>query len=419
MKKTLDSIDHKEKSIKVSEAKDILNKFIFVTRKTEFIEIRNCVNRISSQNIISKNNVPKYNNAAVDGYALNFDDLKADIREFELVGCSRPGEPFNGKLEKGQAIKIFTGAIILPKFRNKINVVFMRESCCQIKNKIKINEFFFKGQNIRKRGEDIKNGEIILEKGRKIRVVDLGFLSSLGLKTLKVYKKLNVGIFSTGDEIITKKGESSKNKIFDSNMLTLLSMVESLGCNPIEFGVIGDDYNESKKKIFESLKLCDVLITTGGISSSETDHIKTFILKNGKLKFSKILMKPGRPFSFAVVKNKPLLGLPGNPVAVVVVFLMFVVNYISKMSGLQSKKINYSYLPSSFDLKKKKNRKEWLRGSIIIKNKKIMLTKFKNEGSGILSSVFTTQGIIELDEKTEYIKKGDLLKFYRYEDILN
>lgn len=419
MKTTINSTNHKEKSIKVSEAKDILNKFIFETRKTELIQVHKCANRISSQNVISKYNVPKYNNAAVDGFALNFNDLKSNIREFELVGSSKPGQPFNGELKKGQAIRIFTGAIILPKFRNKINVVFMRESCCQLNNKIKINGYFFKNQNIRKKGEDIKNGEIIIKKGRKIRVIDLGFLSSLGLKTLKVYKKLNVGIFSTGDEIITKKGKSSKNKIFDSNMLTLLSMVKSLGCNPIDFGVIGDDYNESKKKIFESLKCCDVLITSGGISSSETDHIKTFILKNGKLKFSKILMKPGRPFSFAIIENKPLLALPGNPVAVIVVFLVFVVDYISKMGGLQSKKINYTYLPSSFDLRKKKNRKEWLRGSIIIKNKKIMLTKFKNEGSGILSSVFTTQGIIELDETTEYIKKGDLLKFYRYEDILN
>ena len=202
-------------------------------------------------------------------------------------------------------------------------------------------------------------------------------------------------------------------------MLSLFSMLQRLGCEPKNLGIIKDNYEDSKRRILKSLKICDILITTGGISSSETDHIKTFMLKSGNIKFSKIAIKPGRPFSFAIVKNKPLLGLPGNPVAVIVVFLMFVVNFIRKISGINNHQINFNLIPSSFDFKKKKNRKEWIRGSEFQKNGKLFLKKFPNEGSGILSSIFTTQGIIELDEKAEYIKKGDLLKFYRYEDILN
>ena len=275
------------------------------------------------------------------------------------------------------------------------------------------------GQNIRKKGEDIKKGKIIIKMRRKIRIIDLGFLSSIGLKKSQGLQKLSIGIFSTGDEIITNTTDNSKNKIFDSNMLSLFSMLQRLGCEPKNLGIIKDNYEDSKRRILKSLKICDILITTGGISSSETDHIKTFMLKSGNIKFSKIAIKPGRPFSFAIVKNKPLLGLPGNPVAVIVVFLMFVVNFIRKISGINNHQINFNLIPSSFDFKKKKNRKEWIRGSEFQKNGKLFLKKFPNEGSGILSSIFTTQGIIELDEKAEYIKKGDLLKFYRYEDILN
>ena len=288
-----------------------------------------------------------------------------------------------------------------------------------MENKVTPSGDFFLGQNIRKKGEDIKKGEIIIKMRRKIRIIDLGFLSSIGLKKVKVFRKLSVGIFSTGDEIITNTTRDRKNKIFDSNMLSLFSMLQRIDCEPIDLGIIKDNYEDTKRSILKSLKICDILITTGGISSSETDHIKTFMLKSGNIKFSKLAIKPGRPFSFAVIKNKPLLGLPGNPVAVVVVFLMFVVNFIRKVSGIKNHQINFYLIPSSFEFKKKKNRKEWIRGSEFKKNGKLFLKKFKNEGSGILSSIFTTQGIIELDEKTEYIKKGDLLKFYRYEDILN
>ena len=419
MKKIQDFMLYKENNIKASRAKKILEQYAFPTKKKEKINIKDSANRILAENIVSKFDIPKFNNAAVDGYAFNFRDLKSNIKKFELVGSSKPGKPYNGKIKKGQAIKIFTGALILPRFKNVINVVIMKEFCIELENKVTPSGDFFLGQNIRKKGEDIKKGEIIIKMRRKIRIIDLGFLSSIGLKKVKVFRKLSVGIFSTGDEIITNTTRDRKNKIFDSNMLSLFSMLQRIDCEPIDLGIIKDNYEDTKRSILKSLKICDILITTGGISSSETDHIKTFMLKSGNIKFSKLAIKPGRPFSFAVIKNKPLLGLPGNPVAVVVVFLMFVVNFIRKVSGIKNHQINFYLIPSSFEFKKKKNRKEWIRGSEFKKNGKLFLKKFKNEGSGILSSIFTTQGIIELDEKTEYIKKGDLLKFYKYEDILN
>ena len=419
MKKIQDFLLYKEKNIRASKAEKILRQYAFPTKKKETIYVKDSANRILAENIVSKFDIPKFDNAAVDGYAFNIKDCKMNIRKFELVGSSKPGKPFNGKIKQGQAIKIFTGALILPKFKNIINVVVMKEFCEESNNIVIPSGDFFLGQNIRKKGEDIKKGKIIIKMRRKIRIIDLGFLSSIGLKKVKVFKKLSIGIFSTGNEIITDATDNFKNKIFDSNMLSLFSMLERLGCEPKNLGIIKDNYEDSKRSILKSLKICDILITTGGISSSETDHIKTFMLKSGNIKFSKIAIKPGRPFSFAIVKKKPLLGLPGNPVAVIVVFLMFVVNFIRKISGINNHQIHFNLIPSSFDFKKKKNRKEWIRGSEFQKNGKLFLKKFPNEGSGILSSIFTTQGIIELDEKTEYIKKGDLLKFYRYEDILN
>ena len=419
MKKIQDFSKYTIKGINASDALKILMNSAKVVKKTESVILKHSVNRIVAKNIVSKIDVPQFDNAAVDGFGFNFNDLKKNIKKFKIVGYSKPGSPFKGIIKEGEAIKVFTGAAILPKLIRPINTILMKETCSEFKGFVKICNEFVKGQNIRRKAEDIEKGRVIIEVGRKIRTVDVGYLSSLGLTKINVYKKLNIGIYSTGDEINSTGKKRYKNKIYDSNMLSLVSMIEALGCIAKNLGVIPDDYDESKTKIFKSIKQCDLIITTGGISSSETDHIKTLMKRHGEIKFAKLSIKPGRPFSFAIIKKKPLLGLPGNPVAVIVVFLMFVVNFIKKMSGVNKNTTKYSYIPSSFEFKKKKNRKEWLRGTIIVKKKKIMLAKFKTEGSGILSSIFSTEGIIELEDSIEYINKGDYLKFFRYEDILN
>jgi len=169
----------------------------------------------------------------------------------------------------------------------------------------------------------------------------------------------------------------------------------------------------------KSLSSFDLIITSGGISKSKIDHIGKFFSISGKINFWQLALKPGRPFAFGKLNNIPFIGLPGNPVAAVVTFLMLVVNYLKKLSGIKKTEIIERLIPANFEMKKKTGRTEWLRGSIKIINKNYFLEKFHTSGSGIISSISNTDGIIEIEEDIKNIKKGTLLKFYRYEDILN
>ena len=196
-------------------------------------------------------------------------------------------------------------------------------------------------------------------------------------------------------------------------------MLKKLNCDVVDLGIIKDDEDETMQKILGMIDNVDLIITSGGISSSSIDKVSSFIKNNGELKFWKLAIKPGRPIAFGNIKEKTIIGLPGNPVAAVVTFLMLVTRYINAISGIKKTNIIPRYIPSNFEMKKKYGRTEWLRGKINISKNKFFLDKFKTSGSGIISSISNTDGIIELDEKFTKITKGMLLKFYKYEDLIN
>ena len=392
-----------------------MKESISFINKSEKISIEHCQNRIIAENIYSKYNIPFQDNSAVDGYAINFCQKKK-IKTFILVGESKPGKPYNKKLKENEAISIYTGSYIIDK--NNINTVLMLEDCKISKNKITIKKKFRVGQNIRKKGEDLKENQIVFRKGRQIRTVDIAQLLSMGQKKIKVYKQVTVGVLSTGSEINqTKKRQN--HLIFDANKLTLISMLKKIGCNTVDLGIIKDDFQDTKKKILNNIPNLDLLISSGGISDSDTDMIGKVLISHGKINFWKLAIKPGRPFAFGEIKKTPFIGLPGNPVATIVTFLMLVVDYIKVLSGNREFPDRSRYISSGFSMKKKLNRREWIRGSIINKGKKQLLEKYKTTGSGIISSISQSEGIIEVEENVDYIRKGMKLKFLAFEDILS
>ncbi|MFL2675327.1 MAG: molybdopterin molybdotransferase MoeA [Alphaproteobacteria bacterium] len=392
-----------------------MKESISFINKSEKISIEHCQNRIIAENIYSKYNIPFQDNSAVDGYAINFCQKKK-IKTFILVGESKPGKPYNKKLKENEAISIYTGSYIIDK--NKINTVLMLEDCKISKNKITIKKKFRVGQNIRKKGEDLKENQIVFRKGRQIRTVDIAQLLSIGQKKIKVYKQVTVGVLSTGSEINQTK-KKQNHLIFDANKLTLISMLKKIGCNTVDLGTIKDDFQDTKKKILNNIPNCDLLISSGGVSDSDTDMIGKVLISHGKINFWKLAIKPGRPFAFGEIKKTPFIGLPGNPVATIVTFLMLVVDYIKVLSGNREFPDRSRYISSGFSMKKKLNRREWIRGSIINKGKKQLLEKYKTTGSGIISSISQSEGIIEVEENVDYIKKGMKLKFLTFEDILS
>ncbi len=383
---------------------------------SELIDFRDSENRVLANNIISKNNIPEFDNSAVDGFGINYNSIKKGKKTLKIVGESRPGQPFKNKVKNGEAIVIFTGAFILKK--NNIDTVCFEENCRVENNILKILKLPEKGDNIRKKGEDIKKNQVAFKKGRKIRTVDLTQLSSLGLKKIKVFKKIKVGVFSSGNEI-SLSSKKKKYSIFDANKTVLISLVKRLGCEISDLGLIKDNFEHTKKKLNENLSSFDLIITSGGVSKSRIDHIGSFFSISGKVNFWQLALKPGRPFAFGKLNDTPFIGLPGNPVAAVITFLMLAVNFLKKLSGIKKTEIIERLIPANFEIKKKTGRTEWLRGSIKVINNNFFLEKFHTSGSGIISSISNTDGIIEINEDVKFVKKGTLLKFYRYEDILS
>ncbi len=406
-------MNKKPKLILANDAKKKMKDSINFSNKSEIIKLNEAENRILSKDIIANFNIPEEDNSAVDGYALNF---KKNNRFFNIVGQSKPGSPYQKTLKTNEAIKIFTGSNI--KKKNKINAVVMLEDCKVLKNLIEIKKKIIVNQNIRKKGEDVKKNKVVFLKGRKIRPVDLAQLSSLGLKKINVYKKIKVGIFSTGSEI-NQDVKRKKNYIFDANKITLISMFNTIGCEALDLGLIKDNYNETKKKIIKNSSKYDLLVSSGGISDSDTDMIGKILSTYGKINFWKLAIKPGRPFAFGEINKTPFIGLPGNPVAAIVTFLMLVVDYVKILSGNRNVKIKKNMISSNFSMIKKLGRREWIRGWITEKNGKQFLEKFNTTGSGIISSISQSDGIIDIDEDVKYIKKGKKLNYIKYEDILN
>lgn len=370
--------------------------------------------RVLAQNISSNKNIPEEDNAAVDGYAL----LNKKIfvgKEYKIVGVSKPGSPYLKKIKEDNLIKIFTGAYILKS--NCVDTVYMEEDCIENNGYVIFKKKIRSKSNIRSKGEDIKKKKLLFCKGKKLKVADIAQLISLGITKIKVYKKIKVGIFSSGDEVANISENKKKYQIYDVNKFLLMSLFKKIGCDVSDLGIIKDDYEISKKKLFKNLDH-DLLVTSGGISKSSTDNISKILSNLGNILFWRIKIKPGRPFAFGKLKKTLFIGFPGNPVAVAVTFFMLVIKLIKKMSGNNNFNPNYSYFPANFSMKSKKGRVEWLRGEIKRKVKNNYLEKFYTTGSGILSSLSQSEGIIEVDAKTEYVEKGSLLKFYKYEDLL-
>ena len=400
--------------VSMSLAKSIIMNTNVKLPVLEIISSTEADGRVLAQNIISNKNVPEEDNAAVDGFAI----LNKNIcigKKYKIVGVSKPGAPYLKKIKEGNLIKIFTGSYVLKC--NSVDTIYMEEDCIENNGYVIFKKKIISKSNIRRKGEDIKKSKLLFGKGKKLKVADIAQLISLGINKIKVYKKIKVGIFSSGDEVANISKKKKRYQIYDVNKFLLTSLFKKIGCEVFDLGIIKDDYEISKKKLFKSLDY-DLLVTSGGISKSSTDNISKILSNLGNILFWRVKIKPGRPFAFGKLKKTLFIGFPGNPVAVAVTFFMLVIKLIRRMSGDNNLKLNYSYFPANFSMKTKKGRVEWLRGKIRRKVKKNYLEKFYTTGSGILSSLSQSEGIIEVDANTEYVKKESLLKFYKYEDLI-
>ncbi|EGR2190730.1 bifunctional molybdopterin-guanine dinucleotide biosynthesis adaptor protein MobB/molybdopterin molybdotransferase MoeA [Vibrio parahaemolyticus] len=389
--------------LSVVQGQEKILSLVNTVSEIEACKIENAYGRVLAEHIISPVNVPQYTNSAMDGYAIRSDDVDRD--SYQVVAEVMAGHAYDQPLEVGQAVKIMTGA---PTPRNGDTVV-MREQASQEGDKVTFNGANIKaGQNVRQAGEDLAIGSDVFTAGTRLASPEMGMIASLGFGEANVFRKLKVAVFSTGDEVQAPGTEQKANSIYDSNRFTIMGMLEKLGCEILDFGILEDNEQLMIEALENASAQADVVMTSGGVSVGDADYIKLALDKLGQIDFWRINMRPGRPLAFGQINNKPFFGLPGNPVAVMVSFINFVEPALRKMQGEQGWKPLKVNAIATENLRSRQGRTEFSRGVYELDDTgRLTVRTTGKQGSGILRSMSEANCLIEISPAIDTVKAGE------------
>lgn len=383
------------------------------TQKTETLPLSKLLGRILAEDIRSDVNVPPHANSMMDGYALHSFDLEQN--DVLAVSQRIPAGTVPMPLKPGTAARIFTGAPI----PEGANLVVMQESTeteegqrIRILNKHELAPHL----NIRQIGEDIKKGACIFKKGHKLRAQDIGLIASIGIDTANVYCPLTLATFTTGDELLEPGETPESGKIFNANRYVLQAALQKLGFELIDLGRIEDTLDATVTAMKKAADMADVVLTTGGVSVGEEDHIKPAIDQLGELDLWKVKMKPGKPLAFGHIQGTPFIGLPGNPVSAFSTFNLFARPYLLKMQGASELKSKPIWVAADFEWTKAGFRREFARAKLVNRNQKTSVELYSNQGSGVLTSTVWAEGFVVIPEDTT-VCVGDLVAFYPFNPL--
>jgi len=393
-------------SISVVTALAQISQQIQKITDTEILPIRDCLGRINADEIQSPINVPGHANSAMDGFAIAFSSLDdSDISELNEIGIAYAGVAFDRACADKECVRIMTGAV-LPEGTDTI--IMQEQAEADGQGKVRIDANHHQGENVRYAGEDIAEGQTVLEVGASINPANLGVLASLGIAELKVTRKPVVAFFSTGDELVSLGQPLEKGKIYDSNRYTLFGLLSRLPVEILDLGVIKDNPESIKKTLLHAADKADLIITTGGVSVGDADYIKTVLAQVGNMAFWKIAIKPGRPLTFGKINNSLFMGLPGNPVAVMVTFSQFVIPALQQLSASNAHTPIKLRAIAIDSMRKRPGRLEIQRGiATRDNNNQWRVGKTGKQGSGILTSMSKANCFILLNEDNAGVEPGD------------
>ena len=386
---------------------------VLVSTESEEVELSAASGRVIAEIIKADINVPGYDNSAMDGFAVNTDCVKNPGTKLPISQVIPAGK-IGTELAAGTAARIFTGAPV----PLGANAVILQEDTEYDDKQVEIKLVPHLKQNIRLCGHDIQQGNVIFEQGHKLLPQDIGLLASLGISNVKVYTPLRIAILNTGDELVAPGKQLKPGQIYESNSFTLDALLKSLGMQTQKLGIVKDDLQSTQQALLKASEEADCIISSGGVSVGDADYIKAAVENLGKLSLWKLAIKPGKPFSFGQVGETPFFGLPGNPVAVFVTFLMLVQPYLLKMQGANTIQAEKYLLPAGFELSESGSRQEYIRVRLHKSQQgKQELIPFPNQGSSVMTSTSWADGlaIIPINSK---IEKGDLLEFLPYTGLL-
>ena len=384
--------------------------------EVEVVSTQDALGRILATDILSQVDVPPMNNTQMDGYAVRVADVQSAGQSF-IVSQRIPAGHVGTELESGTIARIFTGATIPPG----ADAVVMQEDCVVNGDQVTIQEVPKQGQWIRLQGEDLKAGGVALSKGTYLRAQELGVAASAGYHQLPVTKKIKVAAFFTGDELTLPGQPLKPGAIYNSNRDTLLACIRSLGCEATDLGIVPDTLEATRDALRRASKDHDLIITSGGVSVGEEDHIKPAVTAEGRLDMWQIAIKPGKPLAFGAVKKQGadhletwFMGLPGNPVSSFVTFLLFVRPFIAKLQGRSHANAPVIMMRADFDWPKADRRNEFLRVRI---NAQGGLDLFPNQSSGVLTSASWADGLVD-NPPLQAIKPGDMVKYIPFSGMI-
>ncbi|MCK5669176.1 MAG: molybdopterin molybdotransferase MoeA [Gammaproteobacteria bacterium] len=395
-------------SLKVSNALKYIYAAISPISEAEVMPIRESLNRVLSTDIISSINVPTATNSAMDGYALHGDIIpKQGTSKIKVIGTAFAGKPYQDKVGQGECVRIMTGAV-MPE---ATDTVIIQEHVERTDDEILIDSETKSGSNVRQAGEDITIGDVILEKGMRIRPADIGLIASLGIGEVEVIRKLRIAFFSTGDELCSIGEELINGSIYDSNRYTLFGMLSELNVTIMDMGIIRDNREDLQQAFESAAAQADVIITTGGVSVGEADFVKEILQETGTVNFWKVAMKPGRPLAFGQIKDAHFFGLPGNPVSVMVTFYQFVKPAIRHLMSETETETLTMRVPCISNLKKRPGRVEYQRGILERdEDEQWVVRKTGAQGSGILRSMSQANCFIVLPMESASVEPGTMVE---------
>ncbi|HEY7846189.1 MAG TPA: gephyrin-like molybdotransferase Glp [Bradyrhizobium sp.] len=402
--------------LSVDEAVGIITSKVVAVGETERVALVDADGRILVRDIAAPLPLPPFTNSAVDGYAVPGSDLPRDKeRAFPVSGRVQAGATAQAA-QAGQAVRIFTGAP-LPE---GTDTVFMQEDVrLDDKGHVLLPAGLRPGANVRPAGEDIAKGHVALKAGQRLRPQDIALAAAFGLTQLDVVRRLRVAVFSTGDELASPGSPRASAQLYDSNRFMLMAMLRRFGCEVSDLGILRDAREPLAKALKQVASRHDLILTTGGVSTGEEDHVKAGVESVGSLVLWRIAIKPGRPVAMGIIGGTPFIGLPGNPVASFVTFVHVVRPVVLALSGALPATLTPMPVRAAFSYRKKSGRREYVRVTLRRANDgDLEALKFPREGAGLLSSLVDTDGLVELGEAMTKVEPGDRVGFLGYANLL-
>jgi molybdopterin molybdotransferase len=401
----------------VDEAVAIISARVTAVRDTETVSLGDADGRILANDISAPLPLPPFTNSAVDGYAVRGGDVPRGAEvAFPVIGRVQAGATASGAIKPGHAVRIFTGA----PMPEGADTVFMQEDVrLDAEGRVVLPAGLRPGANVRPMGEDIPIGTSALAAGLRLRPQDVALAAAFGLAQMDVRRRIRVAVFSTGNELVSPGSPRAAAQLFDSNRFMLMAMLRRLGCEVSDLGILRDEQASLASALKRAAGQHDLILTTGGVSTGEEDHVKAGVESVGSLVLWRMAIKPGRPVAMGIIDGTPFIGLPGNPVASFVTFVHVVRPTVLALAGATQQHLVPMPVRAAFAYKKKIARREYVRVNLRRgENGVLEAVKFPREGAGLLSSLVDTDGLVELGEGIEQIEPGQTVGFLAYASLI-